>query len=66
MDQICSKSYAYDSSHGNKKFVHEGRMYFKERSLKGINIGKVTASCDRKLYGCRGRAWFHEGGDFIK
>ena len=66
MEEVCAKSYANDSSHGNKKYVYGGRMYFKERDLRGVNVGKVTASCDQKFYGCRGRAWFFVGGEFIK
>ena len=67
MEDLLRKPHANNSEHGNRKYVHAGRMYYKQRDLKGDNIEKVSAECDQKSVGCKGRAWFWKAsGDFIK
>ena len=61
-----ARLHATKSNKGNKKFIYEGRMYFNHYFLKGVNIGVVSAQCDQKLSGCKGRAWFTREGKFIK
>ena len=67
MQAILAKSYAGNSNQGNNKFVHAGRMYYKQRDLKGDNFRKVSAACDqRSISGCKGWAWFWEESSFGK
>jgi hypothetical protein len=48
MNSLLAKPYAPNSNQANRKYVHDGRMYYMHRDLSGDNEGKILAECYQK------------------